>query len=438
MSNALPEPKPEPKTGLGAPFVFALVLSVLMIGGGIAWSYFTEINGAVISSGKIVVQGKPKSIQHLDGGVVDTILVQDGDRVSKGQPLISLDATLLKANLEIYRQRYANALALRDRLEAEQLGAETLIFDAAPTLVGSVDLEPILSAQQAIFQAREDVQTGRLEQLQEKVLQYRNQIRGTQILIDAKREQLQYINQELTSLQTLQSKKLVRESRILGIQRSRADILGQIGEHQAEVSRISNSIRDTELEMLQLVRQVREEAATGLRETNASILEIAQQIISTEKQLERVEVRAPVDGIIHELQIVTLGGVVPPGATILQIIPTSDGLVFETRIDPAAVDQVYVGQEAKLVLAAFNQTTTPELQGTVRNVSPDTVVDQSTGLSFYRATITATQQELSRLQGLEMIPGMPVEAFLRTDRRSVLSYLVKPLTDQIKRAFREE
>ena len=409
-----------------------------MLGGGAAWSHYTHIQGAVIAVGSVGVDGKPRTVQHLDGGVVEEIAVSDGDRVEKGALLMRLDPTVLEANLKIYRTRFANADALAARLRAEQVGETGLDFRDVPQFLADTAVASPRASQVAIFDARRDMRAGRREQLREKVKQFGNQISGTREVIAAKEEQPSYIDKELYSGSSLKRKNLVRESQVLAIQRSRADILGQLGEHRSELARIANSVRDTELELIQQERQRRQEAVTELRDVTASLEELTQQIISTQRQLDRVNIRAPVTGVVHELQITTVGGVVPPGATISQIIPTNDGLTFDTRIDPASVDQVHFGQPARVTLTAFNQRTTPELNGTVQAISPDIVADQATGETFYRVKIAVGDEELSRIGELELLPGMPVSAFLQTQERSVLSYLFRPLGDQLDRAFREE
>ena len=432
------DPGPRLRTGLRGHTIFGIVFCFVLLGGSAVWAHFTQISGAVIASGQAVVVGKPKSVQHLDGGVVEEILISDGDVVSGGQVLVRLDPTLLQANLDIYRNRLADALATRERLEAEQRGEETLVFKDTSELVGDAELTRRRAGQRELFESRVAVQQGRREQLSEKVTQFRNQIMGVEALIASKQEQLGLIEQELKGVQRLSDKGLARESQVLGLQRSRADLLGQIAEHQSELARIANSIRDTELEVLQGDYTFRQDAVAELSEVTTSIEELTQQIISTEKQLNRIEIRAPVDGVIHELQVVTIGGVVAPGATILQIVPRDQGIEFETRVDPISIDQVFVGQDAVVHLSALNQRTTPELTGTVKWMSPTSVVDEATGASFFRVQVLISPDELAKLGDVELVPGMPVDAFLQTGERSVMSYLTRPLTDQIARAFREE
>lgn len=426
------------QTGLRLPGMIGALGSVIFLLLMLLLAHLISINGAVITAGKVVVSGKPKSIQHLDGGIVRDILVRDGDTVKAGQILVRLDDTILKANLEIYQARLANAAALRDRLKAEWSGAGEVIFaDDVPALTG-LDQSTVRQGQVTIFKSRREVHLGRLEQLEEKIRQFRNQIAGINALVSSKEEQLRSMDGELTGLIELTEKGFMRRNQVLAMQRSRADLYGQLGEHKAELARIANSIRDTEMEMMLAKRERHEEAVTELRDTNTTIEELTQQILSTHTQLDRIDIAAPVDGIVHEMQVATLGGVVPPGATILQIIPTGQGILFETRAEPGSVDQIYVGQPVTLRLSAFNHRTTPDIEGKVANVSPDVVEDQASGTAFYRVMVAAPQSELDRLGGGDVVPGMPVEAFLQTDERTVLSYLTKPIADQLSRAFREE
>ena len=374
------EQAPTPKMGLTWAALIGAVGSLCLLVGVAYWAHVTAINGAVIANGTVVVVGKPKTVQHLDGGVVEGILVADGDTVAQGAVLMRLDPTLLEANLEIYRNRLVEAAARKSRLAAEQVGAETITFIYPEALLADVSEETARIGQQRVFETRRAVQDGRREQLNEKIAQFHNQTTGVEGLAQSKQDQLTFLELELDAVRILHDKGLAVESRVLNLQRSQADLLGQISEHQSELARITNSIRDTELEILQGENQFREQVVTDLTEVTSTIEELSQQIFSTEKQLERVEIRSPVEGIVHEMQVVTLGGVVAPGATILQVIPGNLGLEFETRVDPTSIDQVFVGQTAKVTLSALNQRTTPELWGTVTGTSATSIVDPATGI----------------------------------------------------------
>lgn len=412
----------------------SLALLVILV----TWAALTGISGAVVASGAVAVAGKPKAVQHLDGGIVQDIRVADGDLVEAGALLMRLDDTLLRANLEIYRNRLAEALARRDRLISERNGQAEPAFQVAHPLLAGRDLTAIQDGERAVFTARAEIQAGRIAQLQERIRQFGNQITGIAALIAAKRDQIGFIETELARMRSLQERQLAREAQVLTLEGSRADLLGQVAEHLSETARIENSIRDAELEMLQTARTFKEQAVTELRDATTQIEELTQQIITTEKQLQRIAIVAPVAGFVHEMQIVTVGGVVPPGGVIAQIIPTGEGQVFEFRIPPQSVDQVYPGQPVRMVFSAFNHRTTPELWGKVVSVSPTTVVDEATGAAFYRVQAGITPEELARLGGLDLVPGMPVEGFIGTEERSVASYLLRPIVEQFNRAFRED
>lgn len=438
MVASPPRQGPTLRTGLRWPAIVGIVSTLALTGGGGWWAASTEISGAIIASGSVEVVGRPKSVQHLDGGIIDALLVQDGQTVAQGDVLMRLDDTALRANLAIYTTRLSEALAMRDRLIAEQEGADRIIFGPVDPMLDGIDTTLHREGQKEIFAARQDLERGRKEQLTEKIRQFENQTAGVNGLIRAKRQQLDLVEQELVAMRQLTEKGLARTPQLLALQRGQADLLGQIAQHQSDLARIQNSIRDTELEMLQGRRQTKEEVVTQLRETTRQIEELRQQIMATGKQLDRVAIRAPNSGRVHEMQFTTIGGVVPPGGLILRIIPLDSGFGFRTRIHPSSVDQVFVGQPAKVRFPAFSQRSTPELAGVVRDVSATTSVDELTGQKFYWVDVSIPEAELDRLGALELIPGMPVEAYLTTTDRTVLSYLVKPLADQITQAFREE
>lgn len=435
---AMSQQDAELKTGMRWPGILGVLTTMALLGGGSFWAATTEISGAVIAIGSVEVEGRPKSVQHLDGGIIEQLPVSEGDFVEQGDVLVRLDDTALLANLSIYRTRLSDALATRDRLLAEQRDSLEIEFAPIDPLVGQVDYEIHRIGQGEIFKARQELENGRKEQLAEKALQFGNQIKGVNALIAAKEQQLSLTDDELASMTQLTEKGLARASQLLALQRSQADLLGQIAEHQSELARIQNSIRDTELEILQGQRQTKETVVTQLREITTAVQELRQQIQTTEKQLDRVAIRAPNGGRIHEMQFTTIGGVVPPGGLILKIIPLDEGLGLRTRVDPSSIDQIYTGQPAKVRFPAFNQRTTPELAGSVRNVSATTSLDEVTGQTYYSVEIAVPDQELARLENLDLLPGMPVEAYLTTTDRTVLSYLTKPLTDQLNQAFREE
>jgi HlyD family secretion protein len=396
------------------------------------------LSGAVIASGRVVVRGKPQLVQHLDGGIIKAIEVRNGDLVRKGDVLVRLDEASLKANLDIYLNRLREALAKRARLESERDDSETVVFNAeAFESFGLGDMTAHTQRQQSIFQARRASRSGEVEKLKEKIGQFENQIDGLEGLIGAKTEQLNSIKVELESLNELLEKGIATKTRVYNQERMKSDLSGQIVEHAAELARISNAIRETEVSIIQVDRAFKEKVLSELSEAATQAEDLSQQISATRKQLERIEVRAPVSGIVHELSVNTIGGTISPHGTLMQIIASDDGVDVEVNIDPNTIDQVALGQDAALRFPSVNQSTTPEIISAVERISPSSVTDERTGLSFYRVVLSVTPQQLGQLQGLRLIPGMPVEAYVRTGDRTMASYLAKPFVDHLNRAMRE-
>jgi HlyD family secretion protein len=438
---------PALQTGLGRPGMAGALASLALLAILALWAQVTMIGGAVIAQGQIVVQGQPKLIQNLDGGIVAEIRVANGDAVQAGDVLLRLDPTLLQINLDIYRNRLAEVLARKARLEAEQAGladidAAALRASAAVAWLAGRPLDRHIEGERQIQLARAEVLRGRAEQQREKARQFANQIAGVEGLIAATEDQLGYLGRELANLETLSRDQLVAEGRLLDSQRARAALLGQLASHRSDLASLANSIRDTELEGMLADRQFREQVVTDLRETSAEADELVLQIVTTQKQLDRVEMRAPVAGMVHEMQVATLGGVVAPGATLMQIIPAgagdSGGVEVELQLDPRAIDQVHPGQTARLRFPALNPRDTPDVFAAITTVPAAAVADPATGRSFYRLQARLAPEEVARLGAQALVPGMPVEAFLQAEERSVLAYLLHPLADQLNRAFREQ
>lgn len=402
------------------------------------WAALTPIGGAVIAEGQAVVRGEAKRVQSFDGGIVAEIATANGDRVAAGDILLRLDATLVSTNLGIARGRLAEALARKARLEAESLGHGTLAF-AYPSLPFPLpDTTSQEVGQRQIFTARAEVLRGWGDQLVERLEQFSKQIAGVEGQIAAKRSQLEFAERELENVSRLTARGLARQSQVLELQRMQADLLGQIAALEAEAGRLVNARRDAELETLQAERSFREDVLTELRTVTAEVEELTLEILTRQDQLSRVAIRAPVSGVVHQMDVTTLGAVIAPGERILEIVPLEEGIDFELRLDPRHVDQVWPGQAAGVVISALNNRTTPMIEGSVRQISPGVVTDPETGARFFRLMLMVPPEELARLGGAELTPGMPVEAYLRTRERSVMAYLLEPLSAQMRRAFREE
>ena len=421
------------------PVVFGLFALVLLLGGVAAWGSLAKISGAVIATGAVVVEGKPKSIQHLDGGIVTKIHISPGDQVSEEKVLIELDDTNIRANLAIYKTRLRDALMRNERLLAELNTSETFVLSKTITDAYQLDnLESSLRQQKTFMLARKETRQSQLLQLDEKIQQFENQITGVENLIEEKTVQIKTFEDETISVRKLVARQLAAKSRLMALDRSRSDMRGQLAEHLSEIARIRNSISETRIAKLQLNQEFREKVMAEIEQIEPKIDELKQQISATSQQLRRVRIKAPVSGTIHELNLFTIGGVVQPGQVLMQIIPNTGKHEIELNMDTQSIDQVYIGQTAIVRFPAFHQRTTPELQGKILSLSPSSVVDEKTGVAFFRVAVGIDDEEMSKLDGKVLIPGMPIEAVIPTEQRTVLSYLVKPLSDQLVHAFREE
>jgi HlyD family secretion protein len=384
------------------------------------------------------VRGKPQLLQHLDGGIVKEIDVRNGDRVDKGDVLVRLDDATLKANIDIYTNRLREALARRARLEAERDDRNAIQFDEETVKTLNLgDDTSYRERQDSLFRARKASRTGEVDKLKEQIEQFENQMDGLDGLIGAKTEQLKTVTTELDSLTDLLEKGIVTKTRVYSQERMKSDLTGQIVEHAAEMARMSNAVRETEVSIIQVDRAFKEKVLSELSEAATQTDDLIQQITATRKQLDRVEIRAPVAGVVHELSVNTVGGTIPPNATLMQFIASDGGLDVEVNVEPNSIDQLSIGQEAVLRFPAFNQATTPEIFGAIDRILASSITDEKTGISFYRVIMSVTPEEMARLKDLRLIPGMPVEAFVRTGQRTDASFLMKPFTDNLSRALRE-
>jgi HlyD family secretion protein len=437
MNAPAPAPAGAPRIAVSGPMRAGAAASLALLAAAALWAAVTPIGGAVIAPGQVVVRGQPKTVQSLDGGVIAAIAVANGDRVAAGQVLMRLDPTLIRVNLDITRNRLAEALARQARLEAEHRGLAAPVFAPPPDWLDGLDPAPHREGQAQIFAARAEVLAGRKAQLGEMIAQLGIQRTGIAGQIAALEDQLGYLEADLANVRALADKGLARESQRLDLQRARAQLIGQIAEQQAALARAANGVREAEMQILQAEREFREQVVTELRAATAEAEELTLQIVTLARQLDRIELRAPAEGVVHDLQVTTVGGVAAPGATLMQIVPLAEGVEFELRLDPRAIDEVFVGQRARVMLPALPSRSTPEIFGTLTAISPGTVTDPLTGLPQYRLVLAIPPDEIARLGGAQLLPGMPVDAFLQTGERRVLDYLLRPLADQVARAFRD-
>ncbi|SCM79024.1 Type I secretion system membrane fusion protein PrsE [uncultured Pleomorphomonas sp.] len=414
---------------------------LVLVGGLGGWAALTPLSGAVIAHGQVDVSGNVKRVQHRDGGIVEAIHVADGDRVKAGDVVVRLDATTIRANLAIVETQIVDLLARRQRLLAEREGGDALSELALGAGlypgIARAELQNSIAAERRLFQARLVSIESRKSQLGAQVTQSRKEIDGLQARLSATRDQLQLTTEELDGVLPLWDKGLVSIDRLSQLRRSKAELTGTIGQITAQIASSEGQILERQIAAGNLEEERRAEAETDLRETDGKLAELVQQAIAARDQLKHIDIRAPQDGIVHELAYHTVGGVIPPGETIAIIVPVADELIVNARIKPTDVDMVAPGQAARLRLTAFNSRRTPEVNARVGIVSADATVDPATRESYYLARIKIPAEELGRLTE-PLLPGMPVEAYVTTSERTTLDYLLKPLTDQFARALREE
>ena len=413
------------------------VIALVLTGGIGGWAATTELSGAVTAAGSVVVDSSVKKVQHLTGGIVGDLLVREGDRVRAGDTLVRLDETVLRAGLAIYTKGLDEMRARKARLTSERDGADVVVVP--PELPGNASLEfsQALDSERKLFDLRRAARQGQKSQLRQRIAQLDDEVRGYAALQQAKAEEIELIQRELIGVRTLWQKNLIQINRLTVLEREAARLKGELAQSIASTAQVRGKITEIELQIIQIDQDLSSEVAKELREIDGKIGEYIERKVTAEDQLKRVDIRAPQSGVVHQLSVHTVGGVVSPADPVMLIVPEADVLTVEAKISPTDIDQLYVGQAASLRFSAFNQRTTPQVQGTISRISADVTSDQRTGQNFYTARVLIPPEEMARLGTARLLPGMPAEIFAKTYDRSVLSYFIKPLSDQIVRAFRE-
>jgi HlyD family secretion protein len=419
--------------------ITGLAVAAVLTGGLGGWASTQQISGALIAPGQIVVESNVKKVQHPTGGVVGELLARDGDVVKAGQIVVRLDDTVTKANLAIVTKNLDAAMARAARLEAEQRGLDKINFPKQLTdRAGDPDVAAVISSESKLFEVRVTGRAGQKSQLHERITQLNQEVEGLAAQARAKEQEIALVQQELTGVRELYDKHLVQISRLTTLERDGARLNGERAQYVASRAQTKGKITETELQIIQIDKDVVSEVSKDLRETNDKIGELIERKVTAEDQLRRVDLRAPQDGIVEQSSVHTVGGVITAGDAIMLIVPQADDLQVEAKVNPQDIDKLQVGQKTLLRLSAFNQRTTPELSGVVSRVSPDVTTDQRSGQSYYTIRVSMPPEEVARLGDVKLIPGMPVEAFVQTGERTLISYLMKPLSDQLMRAFREK
>lgn len=414
-------------------------IGLIVVAGSIgAWSLLSSIQGAIIASGLTKVEGNSKKVQHGEGGIVTRIEVKDGDRVEAGDLLIALDETEIKAQADILDALIAENLSKSARLKALRDGIDRIEFPSEViNQKSNSKVEEIIAGQENLFKALRAARAGRSNQLEERIIQMHKEIAGLEAQLAAKKEQLQLISTELETIEELHKKKLVSVTRLLSLKRERASLSGQLGELDANIAKTHGRIGEIKLQIIQMDNEDRSKDLNELRDVESRLAELNERRVATRVKLKRTIIRAPQSGFIHQLAVHTINGVISAGEVVMLIVPELDTLIIEARIDPRDIDNVKVGQSARLRFTTFAQRTTPEISGIVSFVSADITQIDNTTPPFFTAKIEIAEKELEKLGDNKLIPGLPAEVFIQTAAYAPMDYLLKPLKDQIEHAFRE-
>ena len=422
--------------GIRTRVVVGTLAGFLLIGGFGGWAAMAELTGAVIAAGTLKVEQNLKTIQHLDGGIIGSIDVKEGDRVAKDQVMIRLDDTQNRAELAIIKSQIIEISARRSRLIAERDGQDRM--DLPELLTG--DDATVLAAvrgEQHLLEGNRQNRSSQKEQLSLGMEQLKEEINGLQAQRDSKSDEIVLVQAEKEKLIGLAEKKLIEASRTYGNARELVRLVGEKGETDAGIARARARLSETRLQIIAIDESARTDAQKELSEIEPKLFELKERQATIRDRLSRTDIRAPVAGTVNELLVHTIGGVITPAQKVMTIVPADALLKVEAKLSPNDIDQVFLGQKANLRFTTFDQRTTPEMKGEIAYISASTSVDEATGQTYYVANVSVSASELAKLGDRKLMPGMPVEVFVSTESRTALSYLAKPMMDQFVRAFRE-
>lgn len=424
--------------GLTKTIILGFAIIALCIGGFGVWATLAPLRGAAVASGSVIVDSKRKSIQHLEGGIVREILVHDGDKVKADQVLMRLESTQASATLQQATARFNAAEALVARLTAEEAGDAEITFpQALLDQRDNPDVAKLLDGQTSIFKSRLDELNSQTQILEQRRAQSDAEIRGLEAQIASQREQLRLIREEITSKNTLLDKGLMTKPQVLLLQRQQAEIDGAMNQNAAAIARARQNIQETQMRISELHTNRINEASKDHGEALKDVFEFAEKICSARDVMARTVVVAPLDGTVMGLAVHTVGGVVLPGSTVMEIVPSADQLTVEAKVQVKDIESVHAGLPAQVRLVAYNQRSTPTVDGEVSWVSADRVDDDKTGVSYYTTRIEVDRDQLAALENVRLYPGMPVEVMILGNERTMLDYLLAPITRTFARAMRE-
>lgn len=434
--TAAPRKPPVAETSDARPRRIGTIIVLVVFGGFGLWSVLAPLDSAALAPGVVTVKGHRKAVQHLEGGIVHDIYVREGERVEEGQPLLELDATQSRAELGIVMGQYYAARALADRLASERAYAKTIAFSSELDVDDERAREAKLN-ERSIFEARRDERLGQIRVLELQIEQLQAQINGLEAQLEGKNTVAQLLEEEIADLTDMLAEGFVDKQRLRELQRTRSTVLGEIANHESSIASSRVRIGEAELEILQLNRRFVKEVADEASEVQATLFDLTQRRIALEDRTRRVILRAPVAGLAFGMNTHTIGGVVKPGDTLLEIVPENDELIVDARVSPSDIDRVEAGTQAEIRFSAFKNTYT--VNGTLVKVSADRLIDEQTGAPFYSAEVAIDKAELQRRLGEgQLLPGMPAEVLIKTGSRTLFQYLVTPASNMLARSLNED
>lgn len=434
LSTSAQRPSDGTSFGIRKHILAAALSAVVLVAGFGGWGLHAELTGAVVTSGKVAVRQQVKLVQHRDGGIVADILVSNGDTVKAGDVLIHLDETQTKAELGIAQAQLYELMGRKARLIAERDGAEQITFE--PGFADDPATAAIARGERAMFDSNRASRQARREQLVLQVAQYEEQVAGLRSQQVSNAAERELLVDDMDRLRPLIAKQYMDVNKFRAMERDLVKLDGTKGELVANIARINGQVSEAKVKIIELDQQVQTDAQKELRDIDGRMAELQERLIAIQDRMSRMDLRAPIAGIVNDLTVHTVNGVISPKETLMTIVPANAELIVEARIAPQDIDQVATGQPARLRFTAFSQRTTPEIEGTVETIGAAASVDPSNGQTYYLGQI-AIGAATDRLGGKRLVPGMPVEVFMTTGERTALSYLAKPFVDQVTRAFRE-
>jgi len=402
------------------------------------WSYFAPIDSAALAPGYVTVKNNSKTVQHLEGGIVQSLLVEEGSKVEKDQVIIKLDDVQIRSQSEIIQGQYLTSKILEARLLAEQKKLNKVTY--SDELINNTDerVKEAIRTQSDIFKAKKQTREGEQSVLQQRIEQLNSQYLGLKAQKENNKELEASFSEEITELKGLLSEGFADKQRLRERQRQYTNVKAKVSQLDAELASIKIQIGETKLQIIQLGKQADEEVANQLAQVQSELFDLREKLIATEDRLQKTLVRAPVSGTVIGLTAHTEGGVVAPGSPILDIVPEGEELTISAEVSPMDIDRVHIGFEAEVRFSNFNQATTPKLWAHVTHLSADRLINEQTGMPYYQAQLALIPKSMGDLEGLELLPGMPAEVLISTGERTFLEYMLKPATDAFVRSFLEE